>query len=122
MTVTTYQVVDALTATGPRIVLVLYDAAIQRLELALRALDCGDVAEFARRLNRAHALVAALAEALDQARGGEFARRLAGLYGFALLHLTRALAARDRRPVEEVLRVLRPLREGFAGAAAALGP
>lgn len=121
MTATAYQTVDTLTAGGPRLVLLLFDGALQRLGLALHALDRGDIAAFAGRVRQAHAIVAALAEALDEARGGALARRLGELYLFALLHLTRALASRQRQPVEEVIAVLRTLRDGFAAALAALG-
>ncbi|MDR7553899.1 MAG: flagellar export chaperone FliS [Armatimonadota bacterium] len=117
MSVAAYQTVDTLTADGPRLVVLLFDGAIQRLELALRALDRRDIVVFAQWLSRAHAIVEALAEALDEARGGELARRLAELYRFALLHLTRALATRDPKLVTEALGVLRPLREGFAAVA-----
>jgi flagellar protein FliS len=117
VSVTAYQAVDALTADGLRLVVLLYDGAIQRLELALRALTRGEIGPFAWHLHRAHAILGALAEALDEARGGELARTLARLYQFMLLQLAGALGARQRRPVEDVLGLLRLLRDAFAAAA-----
>lgn len=119
MSAAAYQAVDVLAADGPRLVLLLYDGALQRLGQAELALGRGDVAAFARHVSRAHTLVAALAGALDEQAGGELARTLATLYHFMLLHLTRGLAARSPAPLREVAGLLRTLREGFAAAAVA---
>ena len=118
---TAYQTVQTITAEPARLVLMLLDGAMRFLRQAGRALDRGDVAVFAESVCRAHAIVAELSDVLDREGGGEVAESLDRLYAFMLRHLTAAVIARSRRHLDEVLRPLTALREGFEEAVRAVG-
>ena len=107
---------QTITAEPDRLVLMLLDGAMRFLRQADRALEQGNGTAFAERVCRAHAIVAELSSALDREGGGEVAANLDRLYDFMLRHLTAGMGARSRRHLDEVLRPLAELREGFQGA------
>jgi flagellar protein FliS len=114
-----YQDVDAATADPGRRLLMLLGGAEQRLGRARTALAAGDAAGFAATMARTHAILGVLADALDE-DAGEAPRNLARLYHWALRHLTQGLAQKSVRHIDEVLVVLREIRDGFEGAVAAV--
>jgi flagellar protein FliS len=116
-----YQAVQTTTADPLRLVLQLLDEAIRALYRAERGLDRGDVAAFAQALSRGQAIVGELAACLDHERGEPIASNLARLYDFIRRQLTRALVARSRPEIGQVLGLLREIHEGFEGAARRLG-
>jgi flagellar protein FliS len=115
MPIDTYRAVDVTTADPLALTLLLFDEAIRRLSDAIRALGRGDQGGFARAQAAAHAIVFALGENVDLARGGEIAQNLTRLYDFMLRHLTEGLLQRDAAPLEHVRALLTELRDGFAG-------
>jgi flagellar protein FliS len=115
-----YRQVATVTADPATLVLQLLDGGVRYLGQALRSLEQGDGAGFAQAVARGHAVIGELAGCLRHEAGGELSRRLADLYTFMLLHLTRGLLERSRRHVEEVLGVLSRIREGFQGAVESL--
>jgi flagellar protein FliS len=118
-----YQEAQTLTADPAHIVLQLFDGATRFLRRAVKALERGDIGQWAQSMSRAHAIIGELAESLDRKQGGEIAVNLARLYEFMLLHLTQGLVAKNPRNVEQVLGLLATLREGFEAAAEELcGP
>jgi flagellar protein FliS len=116
-TVATYQGIDASTAHPGQIVLLLLDGAVRFLGLAQQALARGDGPRFAHLTSRAHAILDELDGALNPEAGGDLAQNLHSLYDYMLRQLVQAMRERSRAPLERVLTVLRPLREGFEGAA-----
>jgi flagellar protein FliS len=114
-----YQNVQASTADPATVVLLLFDGAMRFLRQAQRGLERKDAAQFAQSVSRAHAIIAELSESLDHEMGGAIADNLARLYGFMLGHLTQGLIARSAGHLEDVLKILHTLRDGFEGAVAA---
>jgi flagellar protein FliS len=111
-----YQEVDASTADPGRRLLMLLDGAARALRRAQSAIVTDDRRAFIGSMARANAILATLAEALDEAVGGKVAADLARLYEWALRHLTVAFTRRSSGHIDEVLVVLGEIRAGFEGA------
>lgn len=122
-----YQQTQILTSSGVHLVVLLYDAAIQSIELARRAIETNDLKDKGRFLGRAISIVGELNSVLDFERGGNIARQLHRLYDYMLAELVAANARHDTRHLDGPLRCLGTLREAWrevaaqqqAGAAAA---
>jgi flagellar protein FliS len=109
----TYQAVQATTADSAQLTLMLFDGAVRFLTRAQIRLAAGDVGQFAQAVARAQAIIGELRNSLDRERGGELADNLDRLYDFMLRHLSQGLLTRSARHVEQVLRPLQTVREGF---------
>ncbi|HEY8393788.1 MAG TPA: flagellar export chaperone FliS [Thermaerobacter sp.] len=118
-----------LTAPPQALVLMLYDGALREAARA-RSIDPaqpGGRERLHKALTRAQDFIRELLLALDRERGGELAERLAALYIFCQERLIEANVKADPSLCEDVLRVLRPLRDAWAqisgaGAGGAPGP
>lgn len=112
----TYRRNSILTASPEKIIRMLYDAAIQNLERSRAALsDPGQThsAEVGEALGKALSIIAELKASLDKERGGEIAENLDGLYDFSMNQISQANINRAPGPVENSLRVMRTLKEGW---------
>jgi flagellar protein FliS len=108
-----YQSVQIGTADPAALVVQLFDGALRFLARARRALASGDQAGFAFAVNRAHAIVVELSNALDREAAGDTAEKLDSLYAFMMRHLTEGLIQRSASHVERVASLLTTLREAF---------
>jgi flagellar protein FliS len=113
-----YRQTQVMTSSRVQIVVLLYDAAVQSIELGRRAIETNNIADKGRFLGRAISLVGELDGALDYEQGGEIARSLHRLYEYALAELVGANARNDARKLEGVLRCLNVLREAWREVAA----
>lgn len=111
-----YEAIGTTTADPGRLIVMLLDGAIRFLRDGQHALGRGDIAGFARRQSRAHAIIGELAASLDHEAGGEVAANLDRLYDFMLRHLAEGLVQRSAAHLERVVGLLRELRDGFDGA------
>jgi flagellar protein FliS len=75
-----YRVANAQGASPVRLVICLYEQAIEDLRRALIALEKKDIAERTRALNHAHMVIGQLQGTLDVQRGGEVAINLQRFY------------------------------------------
>ncbi|MCP9473011.1 MAG: flagellar export chaperone FliS [Nitrospira sp.] len=112
-----YRQTQVMTSSRVQIVVLLYDAAIQSIELARQAIETHNIADKGRFLGRAISIVGELDCALDYERGGEIARLLHQIYEYAMAELVEANVRNDRRRLEGALRCLNVLREGWREAA-----
>ena len=112
-----YQQVMTVTADPGARLLLLFDGLVRFLRQGVDALRAGSTGRFTHAVARAQAIVTELAGSLDHAAGGPLAADLSRLYEFLLRHLSAGLMAKDARHLDEALRVIEPLREGFARAA-----
>ncbi|CUQ67243.1 flagellar export chaperone FliS [Candidatus Nitrospira inopinata] len=112
-----YRQTQVMTSSRVQIVVLLYDAAIQSIELARQAIETGNIADKGRFLGRAISIVGELDCALDYERGGEIASLLHRLYEYVLSELIEANVRNEGRRLEGALRCLNVLREGWRGAA-----
>lgn len=113
-----YRQTQVMTSSRVQIVVLLYDAAIQSIELAGQAIEASNIADKGRFLGRAISIVGELDCALDYERGGEIARLLHQIYEFAMAELVEANVRNDRRRLQGVLRCLNVLREAWREVAA----
>ncbi|HYC78848.1 MAG TPA: flagellar export chaperone FliS [Planctomycetota bacterium] len=107
-----------MTASRERLVVMLYDGALKRLERAGRALERGERRDAGEALSSALAIVDELRSTLDFDAGGDVAKELHALYGFVVDRLSRANVERDPERVREAVSVLARLKEGWDGIAA----
>lgn len=113
-----YRQTQIMTSSRVQLVVLLYDAAVQSMELARYAIETNNLADKGRFLGRAISIVGELDCALDYERGGEIARSLHRLYEYALAELVGANVRNDVHKLEGVLRCLNVLREAWREVAA----
>ncbi len=107
-----YKQQSIMTAPPERLVVMLYDGAIRFFFQAAAALR-EDARETAlERLDRGEAIVDHLLGTLDMS-AGEIAERLEGIYVFCKRLLLEARLERDPSKLEQVRKLLRPLRESW---------
>jgi flagellar protein FliS len=112
----TYQRQAILTASPEKLIKLLYDGAIRHLERSRVGLSDTKTAHSAavgEALGRALAIVAELRTSLDYEKGGDIARNLESIYEYCTDQLTRANVERTPEGVENALRVLRTVKEGW---------
>jgi flagellar protein FliS len=101
------------TATPEKLVVLLYDGALQALKRAEHAMATGKPPGPA--IGKALAIVGELRASLDCERGGDIAGNLFALYGFVTDRLIKANVARAPEPIGEARLVLVKLKEGWDG-------
>lgn len=113
-----YQQTQVMTSSRVQIVVLLYDAAIQSIELARVGIESSNPGEKGRFLGRAISIIGELNSVLDFEQGGEIARSLHRLYEYMLSELVTANARNDARRLNGPLRCMTTLREGWREIAA----
>jgi len=108
-----YQQAAATTAGPAQLVLMLYDGALIRLDVACEAIEEGRKAAAHEALVRVQAIVDELMMSLDFDRGGEVARNLAELYDYCSRQLIEANIQKDAGLVRDVEAVIRGLRDAW---------
>ena len=108
-----YQSVQATTADPGKLVLMLFDGAVRFLIRAQQRLEVGDVVQFSQSVARAQAIIGELRSSLNHEQGGEVAATLEQLYDFMQRHLSQGLLTKSGTHVQQVLRPLQTVREGF---------
>jgi len=110
---THYRQTQVLTTSGVQLVVLLYDSAIQAIELASDGITRSHQPDKARFLRRAIGIVSELSSVLDFERGGEIAKSLYRLYDYMLSEFTQANLRNDTRHLVGPLRCLKELREAW---------
>ena len=113
-----YEQTQVVTSSGIQLIVLLYDAAIQSIEVARREIQAKNIREKARFLGRAIAIVGELNSVLDHERGGDIARSLRRLYDYMLMELVEANARNNEQRLTGPLRCLTALREAWREVAA----
>ena len=108
-----YQQVRTTTSSPGELLLALYDGLFRFLNGAKLCLEQGQRPRASELLSKAYAIVSELYIALDHDAAPELCQRLDGLYGFCMDRITHANLKADVRAIEEVVRVLTPLREAW---------
>lgn len=117
-----YEQTQVVTSSGVQLVVLLYDGAIQSIEIARREIQMNNVREKARHLGRAIAIIGELNSVLDHEQGGAIARSLRRLYDYMMAELVEANARNNERRLEGPLRCLITLREAWREVAAQQQP
>ena len=102
-------------ASPHHLVLMLYDGLLESVARARLAMTAGEIEPKCRQIGRAvRILDEGLIAALDMDAGGEIALNLRSLYQYAVLRLTWSNLRNDPALLDEVERLIRPLREAWA--------
>jgi flagellar protein FliS len=96
------------------LVVMLYDGALQSLSAAKAAIARNDIAGRADAVSRALAILTELQGTLDMKEGGKIAEDLDRLYAYAIARLIDVTLKNDPGAVDDVLKVMNPLRDGWS--------
>jgi flagellar secretion chaperone FliS len=99
------------------LVVMLYDGAIRFLNMAAEGTRQKDWKVKRQGMSNAVAIIAELQNTLNMREGGEVAESLDRLYTYIMGRLLDANINRDPVPIDEAIRLLRPLREAWANIA-----
>jgi flagellar protein FliS len=115
-----YGAVKVTTANPGQLLIMLYDGLFRFLREAQSAMAANDRARAGERIGRAIAIVNHLLGTLDDRHAPTLCDKLQGLYRFCLSHLLKANIEQSSIKIDEVLRMLAPLREAWVTAVATL--
>jgi flagellar protein FliS len=106
-------------ASPHHLVLMLYDGFLESVGRARAAMAGGVIELKCAQITRAvRILEEGLIAGLDMASGGEIALNLRNLYSYAVVQLTRGNLRNDPALLNEVERLIRPLRDAWAAIGA----
>jgi flagellar protein FliS len=111
---TAYRQIETESRTPLELVVMLYDGVLQHVATARGAVARGDMPAGTRANSRALAIISELQNTLDVERGGEVAQSLDELYRYVSSRLVDASFRRDTAPLDEVTRLLKPLRDAWS--------
>ena len=114
-----YRRTEALSRSPVELVVMLYDGALRFIAEAQAAIARGDIRGRVQAVSRALAIVAELQNTLQIKEGGAVAQELDRLYGYVMTRLLDVTLKRDARALDEVHRLLSPVRDAWAQTAAA---
>ncbi|MDX1818245.1 MAG: flagellar export chaperone FliS [Marinobacter sp.] len=98
-----------------KLIQLLYNGAIERINMAKARMQAKDYAGKAQLLNKAIEIIGGLRSFLDFEKGGDLAARLEGLYDYMERALLEGSAKNDVAKLDEVLELLRSIKEGWDG-------
>ena len=100
-----------------RLIQMLMEGAIDRLVQAKGRMAFNDYEGKNTFINKAVGIIDGLMCSLDQEKGGEIATNLERLYDYMVRRLLEANAKNDPRMVDEVIELMRTVKEGWDGIA-----
>jgi flagellar protein FliS len=103
-----------------RLVVALYEGALEATRKAGRCLETGDIWARSKAVNKALAILTELLVSLDYEKGGEISLSLKRLYGYMQTKLIEAHARQAGEPFREVEKLLGTLIEGWSFASESL--
>ncbi len=98
-----------------RLIQLLYNGAIERINMAKARMQAKDAAGKGQLIGKAIDIIGGLRSFLDFEKGGELAPRLEALYDYMERTLLQASAKNDVEKLDEVLSLLRSIKEGWDG-------
>lgn len=111
-----YQQTQVRTASPEKLLIMLYDGAIQFLNKAKVAIENKDIQESHNNIIGAQKIVAEFMNTLDMKNGGEVAKNLYNLYEYMHFRLVQANMKKDIAIIEEVLGFLKDLKQTWEEA------
>jgi flagellar protein FliS len=108
-----YKSVQVKTSSPGDLLVMLFDGLFRFIEEARDAMIVNDRARAGDRINRAHAIVNELAATLNKEVAPELCENLEALYFFSSSKLVEANLYQDPERLNQVMRILGPIREGF---------
>ena len=111
-----YKQTSVESASKEKLLLMLYEGAIKFVKRAIIAADKNDIPVRCENIGRAYDIVLELMNTLDFKVGGEVAENLEQLYMFITDELTRANITGKTEHLNNVLKILETLYEGWKEA------
>lgn len=108
-----YKNTEVSTSGRVKLIVMLYEGAINFLEIAKEKMAIGDVPGKARYIDRATAIVSELLCSLDHDKGGRIADYLRALYDYAIREMSEANIKNDPKPLDVVISILAELKKGW---------
>ena len=108
-----YQETAVTTQSKGKLVVMLYEGAIKFLKQAIKEIEAKNPEEKGKYISKAIDILFELNAVLDMEAGGEVAINLRSLYFFMGRHLTEANAKQDIGKIEEVIKLLEELNQGW---------
>lgn len=109
-----YAASSAQSAHPVEVVHMLYQIAIDNVNLAIAHLKDGDIFARGKAVNKAHEAVSELLLSLDHSVGASFTRTMAELYDYIQRQLTRGHSMRSERAFCDALGILKTLSSAWA--------
>ena len=98
-----------------KLIQLLYNGAIERINMAKAKMQAKDYAGKAQLLNKAIEIIGGLRSFLNFEKGGDLAPRLEALYDYMERTLLEGSARNDMAKLDEVIELLRSIKEGWDG-------
>ncbi len=111
-----YQKSSIETASREKILIMLYDGAIQFLNKAKIALKNNNIEESHNNIMGAENIIQEFINSMDREVAPQLAENLISLYEYFLRRLTQANMKKDAEPIDEVLKYLKGLKETWEKA------
>ena len=111
-----YQKNQIETASQEQILIMLYNGAIQFLNIAKKAMEEKDISAIHNNIISAQKIITEFQTTLDMENGGEIAQNLYGLYDYLHKRLVEANIHKNMEALEEVLKHLKDLRDTWLEA------
>jgi flagellar protein FliS len=108
-----YSQVRMTTSSPGELLLALYDGIFRFLNGAKVCIERKEVARGRELLSKAYAILSELYIALDHSLAPDLCANLEALYGFSMDRVMQASRKGTTTPIDEVIRVLTPLREAW---------
>jgi flagellar protein FliS len=109
-----YQAVKVTTSSPGDLLVALLDGLFKFLHIARHHLaKGGDRAKAGQSMSKAHAIITELLTSLAPEHAPELCQNLSRVYDFCLTRITYANRHNDPQAIEEVMRVMTPIREAF---------
>ena len=96
-----------------RLVVMLYDEAINSLVAAMDAISLGDIEGRFNATTRTIEVLSELYASLDMENGGEIAETLAALYGHIIAQMPTLNLSNDVMIADQMIKLLRPIRDAW---------
>jgi len=112
----TYKKTAITTASRERVLLMMYEGAIKSAKLARIALEKKNTVDKCKHISKVHDIVMELNNSLDHSKSPDVASQLAALYDFCVQQLLKANLHNDLPAVENVIKILTTLYEGWVVA------
>ena len=114
---TAYQETAVITQSKGRLIVMLYDAAINFLKRAVSSIEGGDIEGRNESVQRARDIIFELNSVLDLDAGGQIAQSLRSLYNFIWRHVGQANIDNDDLMIKKMILILDDLRQSWRAIA-----
>lgn len=111
-----YQANNITTATPEKLMIMLFDGAVQFLQKAKMAIDEKNLQERANNIESARKIIRELMRTIDLENGNDVAKSLFKLYNKMAMKLIKANVSRNQNLIDEVIEDLSNIRWGFQKA------